>query len=998
MMRKSGFPWLFFASVFLYVALSGPITGASPLSDAESWQVMITVEERSGSEVRDRIVRRGVPLAPGVLRSTGNLQLRDEAGRTIPIQTEVLKRHAGDDIAWLSVAFRPDLDPGARKVFTLEIDSEGADTAAAEHRVRITNDSEVRRMENEKLRVEFGPEGLAQIVFDEVPLLEANGAALVVSTAEGSYHSWRATGFEIAEEGPVFATVRMSGPFEDIAAEAVWEVTLVAGSARIEQAFRLTSKDDLELTAAGMVANLRPEFAAIDPDLLSGTIRSRAVLDFHASELGRRIRFDAPDIDRFRGAVERADDPEAPANGFLVEHDTDDVRVLFAPIQYRASWMWLDGVSRTTRLDMVFGENGPMESGAPPAAFVAPEQFVKAGVLPSRERPPSAQRAVDWTMGALNERDGHFEAGAIPQSIIFNDDGSVWVGGSASRPGETVYNLWYVQMQDGCPDLFRMLAEDTESWADVVVYRGSNEFFNGADRYGTLGQYGTFRSLTSHPYYGDASGLYLSYLMTGERYFRDTFELMTRYAVRTSNEYPTYGDYRVPRRFTWDGEFEPRPFIESRNMMQARGLAYAERMFGDEAFGEIAGQLAHWARHVQHEKGFWYQAYFDHGGPLTQRALDLPSAKNYIMLYGVRALVSFRDHLEKKRETLDGGELGEVDRESLDATETALIRFADYLLEEQQAHGWLWDPISDGGDFAAKTNEDMRRGQMPRQEIMAIEVLEGVYRMTGEERYLSSMLEMLRYYLAIQQEQGGWSSRNQHREHEDGTVQGPFLGNNTAQFLRIVPRLQVLIESEREAVNALGFRDVAAVLSADARDIRSEIDHGFDSREVGFNAFATPEGRVIYLANYSGWMSGDWVKTVDLRVAGEPVLFEGTDNRITANGVWLSDELEQFKRLYARELPVTLRPENGPVEARVLECRTNLLVVDLRGEGSLDVTIGDGPFAIEDGKVYGVLYAGQAIGSLRPDEGKISFRLSLPSETRLERLTVRPLAPPSGPL
>ncbi len=996
MMKKPAFPWCVFASFLLYLTLTGPITAASAPGDAESWEVAITVEERSGSEARDRIVRRGVPMAPGVLRSTGNLQMRDENGRTIPFQTDVLLRHAGGDIAWLSVAFRPELAPGAREVFTLEPGGEGPDAAAAEHRVRITNDSEVRRMENERLRVEFGPEGLAQIVFDDVPLLNAKGVGLVVAVGEDSYHSWRLTGFEIVEEGPVFATVRMSGPFDGIAAEAVWELTLSSGSNRIEQAFRLTSKDDVELNTTGMVVGLRPEFAA-EESALPGLIRSQTGLDFHASELGRRIHFDAPDIDRFRGAVQNPDHPEAPANGFLVEHDADDHRVLFAPIQYRAPWIWLDGVSRTTRLDMILGANGPLESSGPPAVFVDPEQFVKAGVLPTRERPPSAQRAVDWTMGALNERDGHFEAGAIPQSIVFNDDGSVWVGGSASRPGETVYNLWYVQMQDGCPDLFRMLVEDTESWADVVVYRGSNEFFNGTDRYGTLEQYGTFRSLTSHPYYGDTSGLYLSYLMTGERYFRDTFELMTRYAVRTSNEYPTYGDYRVPRRFTWDGEFDPRPFIESRNMMQARGLAYAERMFGDDSFGEIAGQLAHWARHVQHEKGFWYQAYYDHGGPLTQRALDLPSAKNYIMLYGVRAVVSFWDHLEDKRATSDDGELGEVDRESLEATETALIRFADYLLEEQQEHGWLWDPISDGGDFAAKTNEDMRRGQMPRQEIMAIEVLEGVYRMTGEERYLSAMLEMLRYYLAIQQEQGGWSSRNQHREHEDGTVQGPFLGNNTAQFLRIVPRLQLLIEAERETVNALGFRDVAAVLSAEARDIRSEIDHVFDSREVGFNAFATPEGRVIYLANYSGWMSGDWVKAVDLRAAGEPVLFEGADNRITPNGVWLSGELDQFERLYARELPVTLRPENRPIEARVLECRTNLLEVDLRGEGSLDVTIGDGPFSIEDGKAYGVLFAGQAIGSLRPDDGKISFRLSLPSETRLERLTVRPLAAPSGP-
>ena len=69
-------------------------------------------------------------------------------------------------------------------------------------------------------------------------------------------------------------------------------------------------------------------------------------------------------------------------------------------------------------------------------------------------------------------------------------------------------------MATGDPALFKVMNESAEFWADVEVYKGSLKEVYGANRYRTAASYTGNRFKTSHPYYGDSSGLYMTYVLT----------------------------------------------------------------------------------------------------------------------------------------------------------------------------------------------------------------------------------------------------------------------------------------------------------------------------------------------------------------------------------------------------------------------------------------------------------------------------------------------------
>jgi|GEM_PF-2982514 len=773
---------------------------------------------------------------------------------------------------------------------------------------------------------------------------------------------------DIVESGPVYTTVRVKGSFGEVPIEADWRITVAAGSAAIDHEYRITAKSSRLLDTTALRFPLDAQFGTIAHDGQTLTYAdglqlsdSDFVQAYNAAD-DITLTLLTRDNARFKGAVPGDESLnqgfsfDAPANGPIV--------VNAAPIQHRAAWKWYDGVSRTSHTQLTLNAGQVTSAGTeaaaanlfqPPAAIVDPQQFVAAGVLVSDVVPESSQRAVQW-IKTLEDGPlwGTFEAGAIPWSFT-TEGGQVTLWETGRRPGETEYNLWHAQMAIGDPDLYRLIDDSAESWADVQVYRGGFADIFGANRYRTGNMYGAAQQFfMSQPYYGDPDGLYLSYLMTGNPYYEETFRQLIDYTEKVVDTNNT------PLVVLWTDEDygDPNWSIgsESRYSLQARAFHNAYNLYHDAKYLAAADKIIDWMDRTITAEGAWYQFYDQYAQPKEMSGKLL--IKNYIMLYGSRGLLPW---------IADDSPL--VMRQRAQAV---LVKFSDYLLSEIQDDGWLWAPVSD----PAIKDEYGGRADIPVQETISLEILLEAFKLTGNEAYLDGLARIFRYVLAIQLDEGGFREAYGAEGYVDW-LSTPIIGPSTAQYLRISPAIYELFQEHEEQLRELGHGDIVDVFQpATTLDVSTPV-HGFDPEEFSAKTFATDAGRAVYLVNHSGAKTGQWSKSVDVQVDDRPVVYAGHQVRISDQGTRVSADLAQYQALFLREIPIRLQVPQG------LEVMTNTETYDSErielhlasaGTGTVVAAVYDGEFGIADNILYSVSINGQ-LQTMYPADGQLTFAL-----------------------
>lgn len=554
--------------------------------------------------------------------------------------------------------------------------------------------------------------------------------------------------------------------------------------------------------------------------------------------------------------------------------------IQLSPFYLDSAFRWYDGVSRTVKAVVLLGEEAETSIcdlllyrlQNMPVARLPEQWFADCGLISAVTDFAVYNRMVDGIKFVKERRCGSFEAGAIPFVIDLENDK---VGLQEVNPGEVLYNLWFAYFVKQDAELYQMLVEYATMWADVVVYQGRDSALFGANRYYTACHYGEESFFISHPYYGDPSGLYMSYLMTGDTYFEEVFRAMCDHLVINAQRQKSLG-YHIPRMDFWaNGVAEQFSHVESRYLLSARALTLAYQMYGKPCYLHIAHEIAQWAFAAQAPDGYWYQAYFNDGQPLVQAGQTKPAVKLYVMLYGVRGLYPYYE------ETNDPTVL------------TVFKLFSHFLVRELNTYGMLYDPC--GNPDLYEENEDNTRGSSPMCDIMAAEVLYVTYKYTREPAFKFAMEQCLRSFIASMGPGGFNAQKHCLPDYCDGLVGGVIAGQNT-NFLRILPEMyNDLLEW------GLEIDGLADILSPAAEDL-TQFDHRkWSSIEFPLNIFRSHSRTIIYGINYSGKLSGQWEKEVEV-VVETTHSFRGANCLLLPDGrMQISKHLKQFEAIFAVE-------------------------------------------------------------------------------------------------
>ena len=723
---------------------------------------------KTGGSCGRHLIKKGIPFEKGVLKNE-HIALEDKDGNIKTVQTNILKKHDDGSIAWLSAAFSEHLQGEDKTYKIIESDASSAHFSG-QINVSAKNDTV------------FLKKGEKQI------------SARLFAEADGIREYMNICNVNTVEEGAVYKTLCLKGSFPALPILGEIYITLCSDIDRVYFEIRFTTLCDITMTAQGLEVESENEFICENEYCIKSS-------DGISAATKDNVRFKSKDMGN-GGFV-------PCKNGFI-----------FSPIQYNKPFLWLDGIARTIHMNIGFDMNigEEIQDANEEYYSVLPwECYKKAGLIETKNISPAVKRTIDIVECYKDVVNCGFEAGHLPYQ--YNARCKEWSPRDV-RPGETEYNLWFGYMYTGSEKLERLIRESAEGWADTSVYRGRFSEIHGANRYKTGKCYNTATSCFNQPYYGDTSGLYMSYLMTGNKYFKEMFLLCTDYICRDIERNGTLlcniWENGVLEREMWTIGARTRFFI------QLRPLWFAYELTGEQRYRLAAEKYEDWVEKAQAEKGFWYQIYDKDVKPMELYGADVPwegakPVKNYIMLYSCRALADYCRMSGSSR------------------MKKVLIKFGDYLLNEISEQGYMWSPVADETLYA--TGEDGSRGVCPLTGCMAVTSLIDVYEFTGDTSYLKGMLSLLRYYIASL---GGVCESNQ-------------LGNNRANFIRTAPRIAALLENEKETVMKLGYADIIGVFDNGAKKSERYDEFNLKSSQMSLAEYKTPIGDVIMLCYKSIW-------------------------------------------------------------------------------------------------------------------------------------------------
>jgi hypothetical protein len=200
----------------LVLPASLPAAAPSPLD------VALSVEEPAGVARAGWPVTSGVPFSRGALTDPARLILADSAGRTVPLQTDVLARWPDGSVRWLLVDFQTDLAARQKQTFALRAAQRPA-APVATARLRVTATPERTTIDTGPLRLEvhregFDPFGAVWLDrnrdghFADDERVTRGGGMFVRDTQSRRFEAGRAPAEIVVEEaGPLRACVRVTG-------------------------------------------------------------------------------------------------------------------------------------------------------------------------------------------------------------------------------------------------------------------------------------------------------------------------------------------------------------------------------------------------------------------------------------------------------------------------------------------------------------------------------------------------------------------------------------------------------------------------------------------------------------------------------------------------------------------------------------------------------------------------------------------------------------------
>ena len=893
----------------------------------------IVVEEREGYNGRE-FFRRGVPFREGELKNERDLRLLDLNYNEVPIQTEIMQRHPDGSIMWLSVSFMWDVEGNGKYPFYFDFTKRGEYNSSVKAETSNLN-SEIT---NGNVTAKLNKNGIYSLTHNGKDIAGKDGIRLSVRTADKPSY-FVANKVTVVANGPVYAQLRISGTFFETNVGAEWFVTLYNGDDRLYHEMKFIAKGDQELYGQGLELSFLDDYVKKSFDKGANYSDNMASSTWYslATEDGRSVVLASKDTTRFVGAV-----PGSGAiNGFYSEEGTSSVD--FCPIHRNSKYTWYDGVSRTVRLDMTFYAGGATDAEigreadwafTPPACTVASDRFVYAGWIDDNSQTDAFKRTEDLITSLYGRLWNTFEAGKFIHRMEVNyETRTVLTGDSDRSGGEVEYNLWRNYMVTGTPRLYDMLQESSEFWTDMMVYRGELDFLIGANRYQSK-DYNSVSFRTTMPFYGDLSGLYFSYCITGDPYYKESFKMGADHWEKSTIEgdgFPNVSYWYAGSGFNEQTTY--RRAAQFRFCAQVRGLYYAYELFGDEKYYNACKSIISFLETLQMDTGGFFESYnyYTREPNASEKNDDGTPAiadKIYIMEYGARMLIDF------------------YNESGYEPTLDILKKLAKYLLDRTEDLGYGWDPNAE--DIYMK--RALSRGAGASVCIQSF--LSEMYMATGDDYYLEALVRIYRMFA------GSWNGGNTNRDMETGF----------STFLKSSQTMSYIVNENKEKLAEWGYADVISLVQNDTvEDIYSYPEYKDEvvskrNRRHSVNAFNTPNGRVVLLYNceLKTWgVDKEIAFNTTFSPSADTSLWFGHEQTVNKDGVTIYHPMRNVDIVSLMETKFKLLQFEGDIKATVTEYTPTAIEVKLTGNTDAVFSVADGFFSVKDYNSYKITVNGE---------------------------------------
>lgn len=890
--------------------------------------VAITVSERNGVDCHNYLVRRGIPFAKGELYSDTTLCVIDGDSAWVT-STEEISKHNDGSVHWLLVSFVINLDANEEKTLYL--------TNGVPKSGDLSCNSAENIISNSSLAVVLNENNSCNIEVDGNPLMNSGGMQLYAETLNGIFYLDNIE-TELIKNTNSYIKVKISGILTNNIYGEIY-VTLPSCSDSVYVDYRITAKGNAVIKSTGMI---------IDK---TGTALSDTVFDC------KDFYVISYDNTRFYGAVNNAQ------TGFIVSDD----KVKIAPIVNESEFTYYDGVSRTNHMyiSLSSGENYSKNVANPPSVCIDTMQFVRGGIIETDKTSAPADDIIETVISVKNKLNGRFEAGSIPLNI---DAASGTVSTFGIRLGETEYNLGYAYMMTGNSDIYNMIYDSAEAWADVVIYKGKYEEIYGAGRYRT-GDFTMSKAFESHPYYGDPSGLYMAYVLSGDEYLKEVFIACADHLVSNMYKQANCGGY-IPRMWYWSQDDTVKPsyrnYGEVRYLISARALYYAYMLLGAEKYKNAYLDVIEWGNKTQQTDGSWHQAYYNDGTPITQLGDENPAVKIYLMTYGLRGLCDV------------------LKLENNETIKSVVLNFARYICIQNENYGQgLWHP---NGDIAVyETNEDGSRGKSSVTDMLAAEILCCAYEISKEDVFLENMLSLIEHYICTSTGGLGFF-----RISEKGypVLESAVEAGRCLSFLKSSGRYMKIFEHQHDLIESLGYEELLLIFDdAAITDNEYALLENYGHPDITQNVFSLNGQHVLMAANNYAYY-GDFDKQFKTTVE-DTYLWTDINNSINSNRNVLSKNLKHFETVVTSETPIKITGlTDNSVNANIIEYSKDAISIELTGGGVCVLEISDGKYEIDDNKLYNVVCSktntGYIVivthgGDISPNEGILKIDMDFGS-------------------
>lgn len=914
----------------------------------------IYAQERSGAEGIS-FFRRGLPFAQGILKDEKQFYLKGADGKEPAIQTKVLEQYPDGSIRWLSVAFSARLRPYEKYCLSGVFKKRAA---AGEDIAKEIKDGVT--LETERVKAVITAAGVTSLTIDGKELLGKKGIRLSVKDEAGK-HIFKADTVKIYINGDVYATVRLTGRFADSRIQADWFITLYGADDRLRHEVKFNSQGANVLYSQAIEAELcedMKQHAYVDRAETAGNLVFSDWFSASAGD-GQSVLMVSKDVKRFHKATA----PIGVHNGYAVE----DTSIVFSPIQYDLGFEWPDGVTRTIHLDMVLFDKKPTDKDVDkevkwtfdqPLLTIPSKWFVYNGATDDDSQSEAISRMSRMLSGMYGFYWNHFEAGKLPNTLKFDHvSEQVTCPDKMHRShGAVAYNLWRTYMNFAEPRMYDLNMDYAEHWTDTIQYRGEIEALRGANRYHSGDFFNDHENFcTSMPYYGDLSGLYMTYCMTGDPYYEEAFREGVDFLAEDTEK------NGVPVLSYWTSSMfavHKSPEFQTRCCIVTRCLYYAYRLYGDERYNEAAKSIIRWLSEAQNPNGSFYEDYYyDTKEPMCPliNGKRQPLEKQYIMLWGARGVVEYcRD---------SGDELAIRVMEIL----------ADYLVDSMDELGFLWYP-NNRDEAAVDTNVQNQRGSCGATTASGIYAIGVLYDITKKPEYLKAVLKMVRYCVST------WGM-----EGSGGQLQG-----SATPYLQGLQTVSKLIKENMDFVLEEGFADVAALLDTNTREtfcVYPRFDHRF--HRFSINTFDTVWGKEVYFlhrltAMHGGGKHQEHAFDFNFELSRDRRLWFGDTIYVNmdSDSVMLKKPMRVVELVHLLKTDITVSDLTGEAEVTITKYTRNEIIIHLhRGSGFI-ATITDGFFHVVDGATYTVRQ-NERIREITPKDGVLQFELLPGTNTEL---------------